>query len=263
MPIFRWFYSLIRPRQQVKAFSYLPERHPDQLDDHFVIVRASGVRFVKLLDKVSGPSYNDADFEYIESVQSRLERAHQGTIQHHTMLRLEMVNIDAGKCIASVRTPSDGCRMLYNCVRALSAKNVVEFGTGFGISAMYLASACRYTGGHVRTVEPELWRAEIAKSELQKRWEGLVTVYHGKAEEVFPRLGLQVDFGYIDAWHSYEVTLDHFELIWALCSPGAVIALDDMAGFSAEMDQLWKDLTSRSDVQNAALWNDRIGLIMV
>jgi len=227
-----------------------------------VIFKVSNTRFTKLLDHLSQPS-DQSDFKYIESVQSRLEREYQGNIQQGTMLRLEMLDIDAGKCIASVRTSVDACRMLYECVLSLSAKNVVEFGTGFGISAMYLASACQQTGGHVHTIEPEKWRAEIAENELKKNWDGLFSIYVGKAEEVFPRLGLSVDFSYIDAWHSYEITRNHFNMIRASCSPGAVIALDDIAGFSDEMDQLWKDLVSHDDIHNAALWNNRIGLIMV
>jgi len=227
-----------------------------------VIFKASDARFKKFLDHLSQPS-DQTDFKYIESVQSRLEREYQGNFQQCTMLRLEMLDIDAGKCIASVRTSVDACRMLYECVLSLSAKNVVEFGTGFGISAMYLVSACQQTSGHVHTIEPEKWRAEIAEKELKKNWDGLFTIYVGKAEEVFPKLDMSVDFSYIDAWHSYETTRNHFNLIRASCSPGAVIALDDMAGFSDEMDQLWKDLVSRDDIRNAALWNNRIGLIMV
>lgn len=228
----------------------------------FAVVKTTDARFAGLLDQFLQPSY-DPDFEVIETIQSRLERTYHGVVRQRTMFQLKTVDIDASKCITGIRTPSEGCRLLYNCVRTLAAKNVVEFGTGFGIGTMYLASACTHTGGHVYTIEPEQWRVEIAASELQRHWPDRATVYHGHAEEVFPSLRLSVDFGYIDAWHSYDVALHHFELLRDSCLPGGMIVLDDVAGFSTEMNNLWSDLVSSSDIRNAALWNDRMGFIMV
>jgi predicted O-methyltransferase YrrM len=63
-------------------------------------------------------------------------------------------------------TPEFG-RLLYTFARALRAKTIVEFGTSFGISTIFLASALRDNGqGKVITTEFEPEKAERAKKNL-------------------------------------------------------------------------------------------------
>jgi predicted O-methyltransferase YrrM len=57
--------------------------------------------------------------------------------------------------------------LLYSLVRSTKAKTVVEFGTSFGISTIFLASAIRDNGsGKVITTECEPEKAEQAKRNL-------------------------------------------------------------------------------------------------
>jgi predicted O-methyltransferase YrrM len=57
--------------------------------------------------------------------------------------------------------------LLYNLARSAKAKTIVEFGTSFGISTIFLASAIRDNGsGKVITTEFEPEKAEQAKRNL-------------------------------------------------------------------------------------------------
>lgn len=64
-------------------------------------------------------------------------------------------------------TPEFG-QLLYLCARAQNACHIVEFGTSFGISAIYLASALRDNdGGAVISTELEPTKAARAYAHLQ------------------------------------------------------------------------------------------------
>src|SRR5690242_9760801 len=68
----------------------------------------------------------------------------------------EMNARERADAAASVYMPisAEGGRLLYSLVRATRPEVVVEFGTSFGISTLYLAAAVRDNGaGHVYTTE--------------------------------------------------------------------------------------------------------------
>ena len=58
-------------------------------------------------------------------------------------------------------------RLLYLMARATSARTIVEFGTSFGLSTIYLASALRENGGgHLITCEMEAAKSQRAQTHL-------------------------------------------------------------------------------------------------
>jgi predicted O-methyltransferase YrrM len=57
-------------------------------------------------------------------------------------------------------------RFLYLTARAIDARRAVEFGTSFGVSAIYLASAMRDTGGSFIGSEKEPAKATAARRNL-------------------------------------------------------------------------------------------------
>src|SRR3984885_13866631 len=71
-------------------------------------------------------------------------------------------------------------RFMYVTARAIDAKRIVEFGTSFGISTLYLAAAARDNGGMVigSEIEPRKW--EVARANLAEA---------GLAEHADIRLG--------------------------------------------------------------------------
>src|SRR5208282_4943459 len=76
-------------------------------------------------------------------------------------------------------------RLLYALARAIRPETVVEFGTSFGISTIYLAAAVTDNGtGHVVTTELSSRKAEAARLNLQQAGVGdAVTILAGDARQ--------------------------------------------------------------------------------
>lgn len=94
--------------------------------------------------------------------------------------------------------PEDGA-LLAALVGAIDARLVVEIGTLFGYSAIWMARALP-EGGQLFTIEQEARHAELARKNLALA--GLterVTVLEGAAQEMLARLAGPVDLVFIDA----------------------------------------------------------------
>ena len=118
-------------------------------------------------------------------------------------------------------------RLLYLLATAARAKTIVEFGTSFGISTIYLAAALRDNGGgKLITSEMEPAKTQRAQAHLEEA--GLADLVEhrvGDALELLGRdLGL-VDFLLLDgAKPLYRV----LKLVEPHLRPGAVIAADNV-----------------------------------
>ena len=92
-------------------------------------------------------------------------------------------------------SPQDG-DLLYNLVRAKRLSTVVEFGTSYGISTIYLATAVADNGtGHVVSTELSAVKvvaagANLAEACLADR----VTILHGDAMSTLNDIPAPVDF---------------------------------------------------------------------
>jgi predicted O-methyltransferase YrrM len=94
--------------------------------------------------------------------------------------------------------PEDGA-LLAALVKVIDARLVVEIGTLFGYSAIWMARALP-DGGQLFTIEQEARHAEVARRNLALA--GLterVTLLEGAADEMLARLAGPVDLVFIDA----------------------------------------------------------------
>ena len=99
------------------------------------------------------------------------------------------------------------CDLCYTLCRAIGARRVVEFGTSFGVSTIYLATAVRDTvrerGGEgiVIGTEIEPSKAEIAVTNIAEAGlSSFVEVRVGDARETLKDAGGPVDFLLLDSW---------------------------------------------------------------
>ena len=99
------------------------------------------------------------------------------------------------------------CDLCYMLCRAIGARRVVEFGTSFGVSTIYLAAAVRDTvrerGGEgiVIGTEIEPNKAEIATANITDAGlDPFVEVRVGDARETLKDAGGAVDFLLLDSW---------------------------------------------------------------
>lgn len=117
--------------------------------------------------------------------------------------------------------------LLYTLVRAIRPETVVEFGTSFGISTIYLAAAVTDNGvGHVVTTELSSRKVEAAQANLRQAGvSGAVTVLAGDARETLAGLPGPVGLVLLDGWK--DLCLPVLRLLEPVLAPGALVAADD------------------------------------
>lgn len=137
------------------------------------------------------------------------------------------------KLVALDREKAEFC---YQLCRALRATHVVEAGTSFGVSTLYLAAAVRdnvrddgETGLVIGTeYEPEkarIARANFAEAGLSE----LIELREGDLRETLKRVAGPVDFMLIDIWT--PMARPALELVAPHLRPGAIVVCDNTTQF--------------------------------
>ena len=128
--------------------------------------------------------------------------------------------------------------LLYSLARSAKAKTVVEFGTSFGISTIFLASAIRDNGeGKVITTEFDPEKAERAKRNLTAAGlEEWVEFRVGDALETLSNPPREIDMIFLDG--AKQLYLDVLKLLEPHLRSLGIIASDntDHDGMEAFLD---------------------------
>ena len=121
-----------------------------------------------------------------------------------------------------------GGRLLHLLTRAVRARTVVEFGTSFGISTLYLASAVRDNGGgQVITTELQQDKARLAAENFAAAGlADLVDLRLGDARETLRDLPEPVDLLLLDGW--LDLRLPILRIVEPRLRPGALVVIDDV-----------------------------------
>lgn len=129
--------------------------------------------------------------------------------------------------------PASGT-FVYLLARALGARRIVEFGTSFGISTIYLALAVRHNGGG-RVVTTELVPEKAARARAHLEEAGLadlVEIRVGDACETLRHLEGPIDLLLNDGFPRF--TLPVLQLVAPHMRPGAVALCGNAAVFPAD-----------------------------
>jgi predicted O-methyltransferase YrrM len=121
----------------------------------------------------------------------------------------------------------DAGQLLNILVRQARAKTILELGTSYGYSTVWLAAAARESGGKVITLELAAAKSEYAHAALAKA--GLDTYVDfrvGDALQILTQLEGPIDFVLVDLWK--DLYIPCFELFQPMLAPGALIAADNM-----------------------------------
>jgi predicted O-methyltransferase YrrM len=130
-------------------------------------------------------------------------------------------------------TPEQG-KFLYLTARLIDARTIVEFGSSFGISALYLASAARANGG--RFIGSEMERHKIAAARANLAAAGLAGVAEirdGDAMQTFADLPAPIDLVLLDGWK--DVYLPMLQLLRPKLRKGAAVLADNIFTFPKEL----------------------------
>ena len=131
------------------------------------------------------------------------------------------------KMVALDRDKGEFC---YQLCRSLRAMRVVEAGTSFGVSTLYLAAAVRdnqVENGVVIGTEFEPSKVKIARENFREA--GLsefIELREGDLRQTLQDVGGPVDFMLVDIW---EVALPALERVSSSLRPGAIVVCDNTA----------------------------------
>jgi predicted O-methyltransferase YrrM len=124
----------------------------------------------------------------------------------------------------------DAGRFLYLTAHAIDAKLAVEFGTSFGISAIYLAAAMRDRNG--RFVGSEMLAHKITAARSNLAAAGLADyaeIREGNALETFADLPSPIDLVLLDGWK--DLYLPMLSLLRPKLRRGSVVCADNIFTF--------------------------------
>jgi predicted O-methyltransferase YrrM len=133
----------------------------------------------------------------------------------------------ADKLVALEEPKAEFC---YGLCRAIGARRIVELGTSFGVSTMYLAAAVRDNGGGIVIgTEHEPHKAKAARANFAEAGlADLIDLREGDLRETLKTLEAPVDFVLCDIWT--DVVLPGLLLISPHLRVGSVICADNTAG---------------------------------
>ena len=117
--------------------------------------------------------------------------------------------------------------LLNLLIREAKAQTILEVGTSYGYSTVWLAAAARQTGGKVITLEIHAGKQQYARAALAKA--GLadsVDFRLGDALETIAALDGPLDFVLLDLWKNLYIPC--FDLIYPKLNRGAFVAADNM-----------------------------------
>ena len=122
--------------------------------------------------------------------------------------------------------PATG-QLLNILAKSVKARTILELGTSYGYSTVWLAEAARATGGNLITLDKAAYKQEYARTMLAKA--GLtahVDFRLGDARETIASLAGPFDFVLVDLWK--DLYVECLDLFYPKLSPGAFIAADNM-----------------------------------
>jgi predicted O-methyltransferase YrrM len=117
--------------------------------------------------------------------------------------------------------------VLNTLIKEMGARSLLEVGTSYGYSALWLAEAARHTGGHLITLELRPEKAEHARAQLTRA--GLVDHVQlkiGDALQSLDELPGPFDFVLIDLWKDLYIPV--FDRVYPKLARGAVVVADNM-----------------------------------
>lgn len=140
---------------------------------------------------------------------------------------------DANRFLADkmVALEADKAEFCHRLCRAMQVRRIVEVGTSFGVSTLYLADAVRANGGGtVIATEYEPAKAAAARANFQEAGlSAFIDLREGDLRETLKVIDGPVDLVLMDIWT--EMVRPAIELIAPRLRKGAVVICDNTSQF--------------------------------
>jgi len=155
---------------------------------------------------------------------------------------------------------------LYELVRHVQPAGVVEIGTAFGISGMYLGFGLEGNAkGRLYSFDPHPKWHKLGAESLRlatKRATAYPARFEDAWEEAAKSKNAMMDLAYVDGPHTYAAVMAEYELLMRQAGPAPVLVFDDIH-WDDQMDRVWSELKSRPEVVCRAEIGGRFGVIEV
>ena len=138
----------------------------------------------------------------------------------------EAVHAKRDRNVVMCITPDAG-RLAYLTARAISAKRIVEFGSSFGVSTLYLAAAVRDNGGGI-VIGSELEPSKVdhaRKNVAEANLTAFAEIRPGDALETLANPGGPIDMVLLDG--AKELYFAVLQTLLPYLRTGAVVLADD------------------------------------
>jgi predicted O-methyltransferase YrrM len=117
--------------------------------------------------------------------------------------------------------------LLHALIVGRGATQILELGTSYGYSTLFLADAARETGGRVVSIDVARDKQDFARGELADAGlDGFVEFRTGDALELLRQAPGLWDFVLLDIWK--DVYVPAFQLLRGKLADNAIIAADNM-----------------------------------
>ncbi len=150
--------------------------------------------------------------------------------------------------------PATG-QLMNILIKESKAKTILEIGTSYGYSTIWLAEAARATGGKVTTLDLHAGKQDHARNAIGKA--GLASVVEfklGDARESIAALSGPFDFVLLDLWK--DLYIPCFDLFYPKLGSGAMVVADNMIfpEFSRADAELYrKHARAKPDIRSVLL----------
>jgi predicted O-methyltransferase YrrM len=122
--------------------------------------------------------------------------------------------------------PATG-QLLNLLAKQSKAGTILEIGSSFGYSTVWLAEAARANGGKLITLEAIAEKQAYARAQIEKAGlAAFVDFRLGDARDSLSRIEIPIDFVLLDLWK--DLYIPCFDLFYPRLSPGALIVADNM-----------------------------------
>jgi predicted O-methyltransferase YrrM len=148
------------------------------------------------------------------------------------------------KLVALERPKAEFC---YQLCRTLGARRIVEAGTSFGVSTLFLAAAVRDNGGGVViATENEAQKAAIARQHFDEaRLSGFIELREGDLRQTLRELEPPIDFMLIDIWT--PMARPALALVAPHLREGAVVICDNTVQFREAYSEYFEFVNDRQN----------------
>jgi predicted O-methyltransferase YrrM len=138
--------------------------------------------------------------------------------------------------------------LLANLAAEFGKNGIVEFGTSFGISTMYLAASLPET--IVYTIEGCPSVAEIADENFSVEGFNNINLLTGSFRDMLPEIsdtGIKPGMVFVDGNHRKQPVLEYFNKMVEISDCNTVIVIDDI-NYSKEMAEAWSEIRNHKNV---------------